>query len=160
MRQLEKTQSERDQNILDRDQVTLNREKNILEWDILKAELEQTRKVQENKASRDQEVGNDTERKARTPVETTMARIRPESKMEVDEVSRTSNCFDRVTQEQMSEDLETWTPTPGTHSALEIFRVEPYQTADCGCETTWPDAQKELQKRLQSRNPESPASEG
>ena len=68
MRQLEKTQSERDQVILDRDQVTLNRDKNILEWDILKAELEQTRKVQENTASRDQEVGNDTERKARTPI--------------------------------------------------------------------------------------------
>ena len=53
-----------------------------------------------------------------------MARIRPESKMEVEEVSRASNCFDRVTQEQMSEDLETWTPHPVLRD-LELSRIKP-----------------------------------
>ena len=138
-RELEKSQKDRDQatldrdkTILDRDHATLDKYKAILEMDMMKAELEQTRKVQETTVSRDQlksefdglqrrqpEVGRSKDQKdRRTPIEPLMARSRPESKMEVDEVLRASgrSNLDRVAQEQMSKNLETW--TSGTHSVF------------------------------------------
>ena len=142
---------DRDKAILDRDHATLDKYKAILEMDMLKAELKQTRKMQETMVSRDQlksefdglqrrqpEVVRSKDRKARTPIEPLMARSRPESKMEVDEVPNASgrSNLDRVAQEQMSKNLET-----GTHSVLERSRIEPDETAEVGCGISWPDAQ-------------------
>ena len=48
----------------------------------------------------------------KTSIEPMMTRTRPESKMEKVEAPRSSGCFnlDLVAQEQMNEDLKTWTP--------------------------------------------------
>ena len=50
--------------------------------------------------------------KSNTPIEPLMMRSIPESRMEVDETPRLSGRFnlDRVAQEQLNEDLNTWTP--------------------------------------------------
>ena len=97
----------------------------IVERDLLKAELEQSQRVHETTANCDQlkleskrlqrtpqELGSGKERKWKTPIEPLMARSRPDSKMEVDEAPRANGRFnlDRLAQEQMSEDLEAWTP--------------------------------------------------
>ena len=51
------------------------------------------------------------ERKRKTPIGPLMTRSRPQFRMEVDEAPRSSGRFnlDRVAQEQMNEDLSTWT---------------------------------------------------
>ena len=127
-RELERTQSERDQGTRDSNQA-------VLEWDLLRAELEQTRKLQEATATRDQlkseleqvekpqqaaaaqyrlkseleemqrlqqETEKSKERKVKKPRETLMLRSRLESKMAVDETPKTTGHFnhDRVTQER------------------------------------------------------------
>ena len=114
----EKTQSERDQTTRDRDPAVQNG-----------ARLEQTRKLQETAATRDQlqseleqmqrrkqESENSKECKVRMPIRPLMARSRPELKMEVDETPRATGRFNlnRIAQQQMSEDLETWTPPEPT----------------------------------------------
>ena len=74
-------------------------------------------------------MGSGKERKLRTPIEPLMAKSRPESKIEVDEVPRASDRFnfDRLAQEQMNEDLETCTPPEPTLSLrdLELNRNRP-----------------------------------
>ena len=49
-------------------------------------------------------------------------RSRPDSRMEVDEAPRASGRFtlDSVAQEQMSKDLETWTPPESTPSLRDL----------------------------------------
>ena len=108
----------------------------------MRAALEQTRRLQENTANCDQlkpelerlqrkqqETGSGKERRLRTPVEPLMTKSRPDSKMEVDEAPRARGRFnlDRVAQEQMSEDLEKWTPPEPTLSSrdLESVRIKP-----------------------------------
>ena len=127
----------REQSCACRDQAAHESDKAVLERDLLKAELAQTRMVQETTANRDQ-LKSELERlqrrqrqrrKARKPIEPLMARSRPDLKMEVDEVPRASfRCnLDRVAQEQMSEDLETWTPPEPTLPLrdLESGRIRP-----------------------------------
>ena len=159
-RELENTQRERDratldrgQAALDRDQAVLDRNKAVLERDKMRAELEQTRKVQETTANRDQlklelkrwqqEVGRSSKkRKASTPIEPLMGRLRPESQMEVDETPSQSDWLLQSpsggpgTNERRPRDVEP----SGTHAVLERSRVEPDQTANCGHRTNWPDA--------------------
>ena len=155
---------------------------------MVKAELEQTRKVQETTANRDQlkselerlqrrqqEMGRGKERKTTTPIEPLLARSRPELKMEMDEAPRASGRFnlDKVAQEQISEDLETRTSPDLTPSLrdLELSGVRPL-IVDVALPNLMPSSTggsqartgtsrlKELQERLQSRTPESRASEG
>ena len=154
---------------------------------MLRAALEQTRRLQENTANCDQlkpelerlqrkqqETGSGKERRLRTPVEPLMTKSRPDSKMEVDEAPRASGRFnlDRVAQEQMSEDLEKWTPPEPTLSSrdLESVRIKPL-TVEVALPGLTPSSTggsqasagkprlKELQERLQARTPESPAVE-
>ena len=76
-----------------------------------------------------QESEKSKERKVKTPSEPLMAQLRPESKMEVDKTPRANICFnlDRVAKEQMSEDVETWTPPEPTPSLrdLKLSRTKP-----------------------------------
>ena len=59
-----------------------------------------------------QEAVKGRDRKAKSPSEPLVTRSRPDLKMEVDEVPRATGRFnfDCVAQEQISEDLVTWTP--------------------------------------------------
>ena len=92
---------ERDEAPLDRYQASFERDKAVLEKDLLKAELKQTRMVQETTPNLDQlkseherqqrkqkELGSGKDRKGKTLIESLMARSRQESKMEVDELTR------------------------------------------------------------------------
>ena len=68
-------------------------------------------------------MGSGEERKVKTLIEPLMAaRSRPDSKMEVDETPRASGRFnlERIDQEQMSEDLERWTPPEPTLSLQDL----------------------------------------
>ena len=70
------------------------------------------------------------ERRTKTSIEPLIPRSRPDSKMEVDETPRVSGRFnlDRIAQEQMSEDLDTWTPPEPVPSLrdLESGRIKPW----------------------------------
>ena len=87
----------------------------ILHQTATKSELERLHR-------RQQEMGSGKERKARITIEPLIARSIPETKMEVDELSRSSGRFylERVAQEQMNDDLETWTPPEPTHSKRDL----------------------------------------
>ena len=70
--------------------------------DRLKSELDNVHRLQ-------QETTKSEVRKAKMPREALVTRLRPESKMEVNETTTATGRInlDRVPQEQMSEDLET-----------------------------------------------------
>ena len=154
-KELERAQRERDKANLDRDQAVidrnqarldrgqriLERDKAILDRDLLRAEREQEQRLQESVAICDQ-IKSEIERlqrrqqavasgkeKKRTTIEPAVTRLRPESRMEVDEARRSSGPFnlDRVTQENMNENLEAWTPPEPVPSMrnLEASRVRP-----------------------------------
>ena len=112
---------------------------------LLRAELDETRNIQENAASCDQlnseierlqrkqqEMGSGKERKTKTPIEPLMGRPRPDSRSRPDskmEAPRASGRFnlDRTAQGQMSEVLNAWTPPEHVPSLrdLESGRFKP-----------------------------------
>ena len=153
-RELERAQTERDKANLDRDsanlerdQANLERDQAILErdqarWDLnlIRAEYQQAQKLREKTANckqikseiekiqrRQQEFANQKERKKKT-TEPTVAGSRPESRMEVNEVPRSSGRFnlDRVAQEHMNEGLEAWT-LPEPVPSLRVLETKPVQ---------------------------------
>ena len=102
-----------------------------------------------------------------------MTRLRPDSRMDVDETPRSAGRFnlDRVAQEQMNEGLNTWTPPEPVPSLrdLESDRIKPLMNialpgptpnsisgSQAGAGTL---RLKELQERLQARTSESPSCE-
>ena len=125
---------ERDQANLERDQAILERDQANLEWDqanldlnLIKVEREQAQRLRENtenceqtrseieKKQRRQEDFAKKKENKKTTTEPAVARLRPESRMEVDEALRAIGRFnvDHVAQEPMNEGLEAWTsPEP------------------------------------------------
>ena len=108
--ELERAQGERDKANLDRDQAILGRDQAKLEpgqasldWALMRAEREQEHKLQESEANCDrikleikrlqrkqQEVASGKERKVKTMTDPLTTRLKPESRMEVDEAPRSS----------------------------------------------------------------------
>ena len=95
--------------------------------------------------------------------------------MDVDETPRATGRFnlDQIAQEQMSEELETWTPPEPTPSlrdhelsqarllAVDVVLTGLTPSSTGGTQGSQGASRlKELQERLQSRTAESPASEG
>ena len=128
-RELVRAQRERDKANLDRDDAILERAQARRDLNMIRAEYQQEQKVSENEANceqlksemekiqrRQREFARQKEKGTRTAEQAT-AGSRPESRMEVDEVPRSSGRFnlDRAAQEHMNEGLEVWIPTePGS----------------------------------------------
>ena len=195
-RELERTQRERNKANLDRDQEKLERDQDNLERDqavvendqarrelnMLKAEHLQEQRVRENAANCEQ-LKSELERiqqkqreldmqKGARPKERMATGSSPESRMEVDEASRSKGRFklDRAAQEHMNEGLEVWIPTESTSSlrGLETQRIRPLMnvalpgytpsSTPSGSQVSGSLSRlKELNERLQLRNRESPA---
>ena len=176
---------DRDQAKLDRDQAILERDKAILDRDLLMAEREQEQRLQENVANccqikselerlqRRQQVVASGKEKMKTTTEPVVTRSRPESRMEVDEVTRSSGRFklDRVAQEHMNEGFEAWTPPEPVPSVrnLEANRIRPLMnialpgltsSSTCGSQSgTVASRLRELQENLQAKTPKNAARE-
>ena len=188
-KELERAQREREKSNLDRDgaklervQANVERDQAILERDqakrdLIRAEYQQAQKVRENEANceqikseiekiqkRQQEFAKQKERKTRT-TEPAATGSRPKSRMEVDEVPRSSGRFnlDRIAQEHMNEGLEVWTtpePVPSVRG-LETRPIRPlieialpgYTPSPVGSSQTGTGSSrlKELHDWLQSR---------
>ena len=190
-RELEWAQRERDKAILDRDQATLerdqaklDREQAILERDkatldreLPMAERVQKQRLQESVANCDQ-IKSELERlqrrqqavasgklKKKKTTEPVVTGSRPESRMDMDEVPRSSGRFnlDRVAQEHMNDCLEVWTtpePVPSVRG-LETTPIRPlmeialpgYTPSSTGGSQTVTGSSrlKELHERLQSK---------
>ena len=190
-RELERTQRERNKANLDRDQAKLERDQANLErdqaavekdqarreLDMLKAEHLKEQRVRENAANCEQ-LKSELERvqqrqreldmqKGARPKERMVTCSRPESRIEVDEASRSKGRFnlDRAAQEHMNEGLEVWIPTESTSSlrGLETQPIRPLMDVALPGYTpsSTPSGSssrlKELNERLQLRNRESPA---
>ena len=146
-REWEKTNLDRDGKKLERDQANLERDQAILERDrarrdlsMIRAEYQQAQKVRENEANCEQvkseiekiqgkqrEFAKQKERKTRTrTTEPAATGSRPESRMQVDEVPRSSGQFnfDRLAQEHMNEGLEVWIP-PEPVSSVRGLDTQP-----------------------------------
>ena len=149
---------------------------------MLKAEHQQEQKMRENGANCEQ-LKSELERiqqrqreldmqKAARPKERMVTGSRPESRMEVDEASRSKGRFNlnRAAQEHMNEGLEVWIPTESTSSlrGLETQPIRPLMDVALPGYTpsSTPSSSqvsgsssrlKELNERLQLRNRESPA---
>ena len=106
------------------------------------------------------------------PKERMVTGSRPESRMEGDEAPRSKGRFnlDRAAQEHMNEGFEVWIPTESTSSlrGLETQTIRPlmdvallgYTSSSTpgGSQVSGSSSRlKELNERLQLRNPESPA---
>ena len=148
-RERDKANLDRDGAKLERDQANLGRDQAILERDqarcdlnMIRAEYQQEQRVRENEANCEQlksemeklqrsqrELARQKEKRTRT-TEPAAKALRPESRMEVDEVPRPSGRFnlDRVAQEHMNEGLEeVWIPPeplPSVHS-LDTQSIRP-----------------------------------
>ena len=176
---------ERDQVELYRDQAILERDKAILDRDLLMAERVQEQRLQESEPNCDQ-IKSEIERlqrrqqvvasgkeKKKTTTEPVVTRLRPESKMEVDEAPRSSGRFnlDRVAQEHMNEGLEAWTPPEPVPSVrnLEANRIRSLMdialpgltsSSTSGSQSgTGTSHLRELQERLQAKTLENAARE-
>ena len=180
-RKLERAQSQRDkanlernQAVLDRDQAKLDRDQALVEQnkairdrDLLMAEREQEHRLQESVANCNQIKSEIEQQKRRSTTEPAVARSRPESRMEVDEVLGQAVPSTWT----LNEGLEAWTtpePVPSLRN-LETNPVRPLMeislpgltpSSTSGSQTgTGTSRLRELRERLQSRARENSARE-
>ena len=129
---------ERDQANLERDQSVLERDPARRDLSMMRAEYQQEHKVRENAANceqfkskiekiqrRQREFARQKEKGTKT-TERAAVGSRPKSRMEVDEVPRSSGRFslDRAAQEHTSEGLEVWIP-PELVSSVRGLEAQP-----------------------------------
>ena len=132
---------ERDQANLERDQAIHERDQARRDLSMIRAEYQQEQKVREKEANceqlkseiektqrRQREFARQKEKGTRTTEQAT-AGSRPESRMEVDEVPRSSGRFklNRAAQEHINEGLEVWIPPEPVSSVrgLEVQSLRP-----------------------------------
>ena len=176
---------EREQANLERDQAIPERDQANLDLNLIKAEREQAQRLHEKtdnceqirseikKTQRRQEEFAKQKEKKKTTTEPAVPRLRPESRMEVDEPPKASGRFnlDRVAQKHMNEVLESWTTTEPVPSMrnLETNPIRPLMeiaqpgftpSSTSGSQAgTGASRLRELQERLQSKARDNSARE-
>ena len=135
---LDRDGAKRDQANLERDQAVLDRDQARRDLSMMRAEYQQEQKVRGNEANSEQfkselekiqrrqrEFARQKEKGSRS-TERAAAVSRPESRMEVDELPRSSGRFnlDRAAQEHINEGLEVWIP-PEPVSSVRSLEVPP-----------------------------------